>query len=122
MSRERMCTMASAEPVTVPASTTSGTRGQDPLELLRGDGAAAEQLDVGLGAEPVDGGVDLDREGPDDAVGDEAVDATFYCGGGEADPLPDVAVARTRVLAEHVEDAVVEIVHTGTLRRFIAWP
>ena len=49
----------------------------------------------------------------DDAVGDEAVDAPFYCGGGEADPLADVAVARAGVLAKHVEDAVVEIVHTG---------
>ena len=51
---------------------------EDALQLVGRDRAAAEQLDVGLGAHAVDGGVDLDGERADDAVGHEAVDTALH--------------------------------------------
>ena len=121
MSRERMCTIASASPVTVDGVDHLRHLRQDALQLVWGDGAAAEQFDVGLGGHAVDGRVDLDGEGADDAVGDEAVDAALHRGGREPHPVADVAVAGPRVLTEEVEDAVVDIVHRGSIRGIVAF-
>ena len=94
---------------------------QDALQLVGGDGSAAEQLDVRLGRHAVDGGVDLDGERADDPVGDEAVDATLHSRRRQAHRRPDVAIARARVLAEQVEDGAIEVVHSRSVRRFVAF-
>ena len=93
---------------------------EDALQLVGGDGAPAEQFDVRLGGHPIDGGVDLDRERADDAVGDQPVDPALHRGGRQPHPVADIAVAGAGVLAEQIEDAEIEIVHPRSLWWFVA--
>ena len=90
---------------------------EDAPQLVRRDRSAAEELHIRLDGEPVDGRVDLHGEGADHLVGDELVDAAFHCGGRETDFVADVAVSCTGVLAQLVDDAVVDCVHAPRLRR-----
>ena len=69
-------------------------------------------------ASPSTAGSTLDREPADHAVGDEPVDPALDGGGREPDDLADVAVAGAGVLAEQVDDAVIQIVHR---RKTNAW-
>ena len=95
-------------------------RREDAQQLVGRDRAAAEQLDVGFGAHPVDRRVDLDREAADHPVGDEPVDASLDGRGREPHDRSDVAVAGARVLAEQVEDAAIEVVHGQILWSIVA--
>ena len=88
-----------------------GDGGEDAPQLFGRHGAAAEQFDVRLGGESVDLRVDLDGERADDLVGDEPVDAALHGRGGEADLVADLAVSGPCVLAQEVDDPVVEVVH-----------
>src|SRR5690606_28964797 len=95
--------------------------GEDALQLFGGDGAPAEQLDVRLGGQPINHGVDLDGEPTDHLVGNERVDATFNCGCGEPDDLTDLPVTCAGVLPQQLDDSVIEIVHDPTLWRFVVY-
>lgn len=94
--------------------------GEDAEKFIRRDGAATEQFNICLCTHAIDGRIHLDREATDDAIEYQPVDPAFHGRCRQSDDRADIAVTSARILAEQVEDAAVEVVHSASLGAIVA--
>lgn len=103
-------------PADGPGIDHLGHTGENAPEICGGDSTAAEQFDVGLDRETVNGRVDVDREPPDGPFVDHLVHSPFYCRCRQADDATNIPVVGSCVVAKLTDDFVVDCVHLGTIR------